>query len=467
MGFLSEIKAALPAVVVGRERGLMAPSQIAQVTGINRFGVLGNMALELAPAENSKLLRLAFKENHYGFIVTSWVAKRFAEAPPLLYDIKEEKSFAKFQSLTDLQKKDSYSLRSKAITQVEEPADPLFKLLKNPNPYQTWAELAFEISVYWTFGNGLLLGNRLESGANAGQVRELYSLPTAYFSGKNAGIAGYQSYVDVNGSLEIPGENVLHLRRINPDAENQNQRLWGMAKFTPARRLLAKSNSALDAEAEAMNNRGGRTILFPKYHEGQEISPNAGVRDATTALRRKLSQAGTNGVAGFDVEIGALEIGMSPVDLNIIKSTEVTKEDYCALQDVNVISVFSSMTGSTFANKKEADKGSIRMGVLPDLNLFGQKLNQFILPAYNQARKYNRYIEHNTDVYPELQEDKKERMEWLEKMGSSINERREANGYSRVEMPEADLPLVPPGFTPITDFSQKPDKEDPKNDGSY
>ncbi|WP_077920401.1 phage portal protein [Spirosoma sp. 209] len=475
MGLLSNIKAALP---TSRDRYLPDPALIARQTGINRFGLTGWASLELFPAENPVLLQQGYMENHYVFTIADWKAQRLAMAPPIQYEVKDQKSYRKFKAYTPYQKANEYVLRSKALAEVEDERDVVNQSLAQPNPLQTWGELMYALSVYWDFGNALLYGPQVQGGPNDGFARQLFLLPTGQYSGKNASISGFEYFVDVLSSTphplsQIEGRSVLHLRRFNPDPTLQGGQLWGMSKLAPARRLLTKSINALDAEAEAMQNRGSRSIIFPKYYEGFEPPAGSEAEKAGEDMRRKLKQAGSGGIATNSIELGSINIGASPVDLNILQSNIGTKEEFCALWHLDANSVFSSTTeGSLGGNKQEeANKASLRGGVLPDQALIYQKLSEWWLGPYNARNKYERHIEANTDVYPELQQDKKELFSWLSMVPLTGDEMREAAGYEAIGTPEMQVPLLATGRQPITDFAQ-PDPaadpaSDPANDGTY
>jgi hypothetical protein len=454
---------ALPAVV-------MSPSQdalTARLTGINRFGLSGFAALEAPRMENSELLKTGFLENHYVFIVADWKARQFAKAPPIVYEIKDQKSLRAYKSLTPLQKADSYALRLKAIDEVDDPTDDMVKVLANPNKAQTWSEFAYGVSVYYDFGNALIYGPKLDFGPNKGQIREMALMPPSIYIGKNPSASGYGSYLDIHSNNpEIPGEEVLHLRQFNPDPTLRGGTLWGVSKLAPARKLLVKSNNAIDAEAEMMQNRGGRTIIFPKGQQWDE-TVSAETAKGTVEIRNKLKQVGTGGIVGSGVELGAIELSMSPVDLDIIESNAGTKEDIASLWHLKVVDVFSSMKGTTYANMEEASKSSLRDGVLPDQALFAAKLNQWFVPGYNASMKVNRYIEFNTDVYPALQSDKKEMAQYLADVPLTGDQRLAVFGWQTTGLPEMQIPLISNRFVPVSDFGAVPADPNAKNNGDY
>lgn len=467
MGFLTDLKKAslLPAVRVDRSLAA-SPLQTAAITGINRFGLFGFGSVEMAPYENTRLMKDGYLDNHIVFTIAHWKAKQLAKGTPIVYQVKSKKDFRKYKHLTFAQKQQEYSLRYKALDEIDDPSHRLVRLFRQPNPQQTWAEFAYAISVYHDFGNALIWGNRVTGGLNKGQIGEMYLLPTAVYSGRGPLASGYQEYFDSTGiNAPIPGSEVLHIRQFNPDPTMQGGQLWGMSKLTPARRLLAKSQQAVEAQAEMFMNRGARTIIFPKGNQYNEETA-ASVQDATETLRIKLKKAGSGGISGSPVELDKIELGMSAVDLNLIESEKSSETSMCALWNVDPVAVFAAASEASRANAETAVKKSLYTGVFPDQSLYFQKLNGWVVPAYGD----NLYVEPNTDIYPEMQVDKVEMMSWAEKCILSGNQRNELFGFERSEEPGMDIPLVPAGLTPITFFNQptagNTDNEE-ENDGTY
>lgn len=454
--------------------GNQSESVAAALTGVNRFGLIGFNSLEAIPLENQALLRAGFLGNHYVYTIQDWVARQIAKAPPIVYEVTDQKSYGIYKHLSPLQKADSYTLRRKAIAEVDSPTDPLVKLLANPNPSQTWTEFAYALKVYYDFGNALVWGNRVGVGKNADRIGELYLLPTSLYAGVNPTTAGFTSFRDSTGANpDVPGRNVLHLRQFNAHpGYTATSGLWGTAKLTAARKLLAKSNAALDAEGEMLANRGSRAIIFPKNLPPDSDLPTAEAADkAGRDLRRKLAGAGSGGIAANSTELGVIELSVTLADLKVLESNVATKEELCALWHVDANSIFSTThAGSLGGNKQEeANRASIRGGVLPDLHLFFDKLNGWLLPAYNQDSARPRHIEPNTDVYPELQLDKAEKMGWIKDLILSANDRNEVFGFPRIDLPGMDEPLLPPGYTPISQALGGAGGAGlgPGNDGSY
>ncbi|GAB4001572.1 hypothetical protein GCM10028807_58050 [Spirosoma daeguense] len=468
MGILDTLNKAATGILPARTSATSA-SNTAVVTGINRSGLVGFNALEIYPAQNPALLRYGYMENHYVFTVADWKASRSAEAPPLLYRVKSKKHLQQYRQLFGKKGMEVQALvaRIKALEEIDE--HPLLKVLRNPNPAQTWRELDYALNVYWDFGNSLLYGVRLTAGMNKGQVREIYVLPNTLYVGETPTTAGYLNYVhSTDSSIRIPGTDVLHLRRFNPDPLGIGGGLWGMSKLYPARRLLTKANQAIEAEAEMFQNRSARTIIFPKgvsYADMATIGFDGA--KATEDIRKKLKQAGSGGIAGNSVELGSITLGLSPVDLDILESNKVSKEELCHLWHLHPRSVFPISDGSSMGGnqEEEANKHSIRAGVLPDLRLKAEKLTSWLCPAYGD----DLFIDFDTDVYPEMRLDGKEIAEYVDSIPLTGDERRALFKWGETGKPEMQVELIKNNLMAVSDFLIQPDEsqDEVENDGSY
>ncbi|MBO0947538.1 phage portal protein [Fibrella forsythiae] len=450
MSFLSDLSAG---VGFASRTVAASPSQASAAPGFATAqpvsGLLAASLTNFLSPDQSSDLKKGYGGNPYVFVAANWKATRFAQAPPLLYDIKDKKSYQQFMRRKSADRADDIELRRKALEEVE-PTGSLANLLKKPNPTQTWAQLMFAISIYYDFGNSLTRGIVLDEGKKDERVTELWNLPTARWSGVEADLVGYKSYIDGAGQ-RLPASEVLHLRRFAADVADTDSSLWGKSLLYGAALLLARSNGAFTAEAALMANGGKKTLIFPK---GSTWNPNSELsfEKATKMAQRKVEGAKHGGVAGFNVELDKLEIGGSAVDLNLLESNQLSREDTCAVWKLNVLAVYSSMQSSTFANLKEANVSSLRMGVLPDQALVYEWLTDFV---FRGEQKGKRVLLPDTDVYTELQPDWKGLGERADAAMLSLNERRRLFGDTPYNSPEADIPLVKvgAGYAPITDFA--------------
>jgi phage portal protein BeeE len=110
------------------------------------------------------------------------------------------------------------------------------------------------------------------------------------------------------------------------------------------------------------------------------------------------------------------QIGMSPADLEILKSLEFDSQELCRVFGVDPILL--SVEAASYNNKSEAYKSLVNNVVVPLLNLFQDCLNESINDAEIE-------IVYDISHFPELQEDLKQQVDalkgadWL-----TLNEKR-------------------------------------------
>ena len=137
--------------------------------------------------------------------------------------------------------------------------------------------------------------------------------------------------------------------------------------------------------------------------------------------------------------MGWTEIGLSPVDLNIIESE---KWDYIALRNIyGVPPELLGLTAKTHNNIQEAEKSLTSRCAMPQLNAYRDGLNRWLQStAYKNS---NIVVDYDQTCFTELQEDVKMKSEWVNQLkGLSPNEQRNLLGLERIENPLFDEPWI-------------------------
>ena len=93
------------------------------------------------------------------------------------------------------------------------------------------------------------------------------------------------------------------------------------------------------------------------------------------------------------------QMGMSPVDLNIIESDKMDLRSLCNVFHVPS-ELFNDAGNKTYSNTKEAGSAVYTNAVLPVLNNLRDNLNQFILARYPGI-----YVDYDASMISELQDD--------------------------------------------------------------
>src|SRR5438445_11692939 len=104
----------------------------------------------------------------------------------------------------------------------------------------------------------------------------------------------------------------------------------------------------------AFENQGAYALLMPK--EGNIMTPTQSSGLAADINQKRGQTLVTNGAFDF------FQLGMSPVDMNIVETLQLSKQDICMLYGLDSI-LFNDHSSATFSNKDEDKRASIVNGV--------------------------------------------------------------------------------------------------------
>lgn len=448
----------------------LMPGLLPAVTAGRLNYLLTGRSITVLPADSLTYIR-AYLENDIVYAVQHWKAKKIAACPPVLFRIKNKKAFGQYQ---EIRRKNDVSSQLKAREykqQALEPVDShrILDVFNNPNPMQTRYELLYALStMYDVVGTTFLYGNKLSAGINKGQMIELWRLQEYGMMVEGYGpMTPPTLYRPMSIASPVTADKVLHLKRFNPLAEINNLPQWGLSILEPLRlSVITKHRDANEAEIESFQNRGPRKLVFPKDGATLDELDIEQVNQVQEDLDRKLAKGKYNKVVANSIALDSIDIGASPVDLNIVESYDAMLEKACGVYHVRK-EALSAGKQSTYNNLAEARKYSITDGVLPDLLLTYDKLNAFFVSTYNTDRE-EFYMEPDLDFFHELQDDQNKKADYLGKLALTENQRLEAFGYEPFEHPLMKIPMIPSGRVPITDFVTESDEDEPtEEDGSY
>lgn len=328
------------------------------------------------------------------------------------------------------------------------------KLFKYPNATQTWGELTTdELIFFLCTGNAITGAIRLDTGLNAGLPQELFTIPaslTQIWATSKYPAAVSKYVLQIGTQHEYSADDVCHFKFAAVDYSANGSQLWGMSPLQAAAHLLTESNYASEASAKAFNNTGTGKIVFI---DDQRLTYEQ-ARAATDIMKEKWNNEHQKGKDNFratqfvGAKLGVADVGLSPVDLDIIKAKGLHKEDMCAVYQYPP--VLLSPDNSALNNIKTARKEVISGPVM-----------RFLIAkrdAYN--RKYalwggdkNRHLDFDIACFTELAEEHTERAKLLNMVPAKL---REYYQYTDREIPEgvSDEELnmwVIPGNLKITD----------------
>jgi HK97 family phage portal protein len=408
-----------------------------------------------------------YDNNSEVYSIVKRISKTISTVPFYVYSVKDSKQLNKYKSM--MQNATSGSDVAKAeltrIKALDEIADsPLNKLLETPNPYQSFSELLENMIGYKLItGNSYVWANRLANG----KVAELVVLPSQYIAiisdGTINGVEGY-SFTLV-GWDTLDAKDVIHLKYFNPYFSTNGQQLYGLSPLQAAYRTVQRSNDAKDTSVGMLQNQGPKGILYAD--ESNDFGPEQAGKlkedfyNQYGTKNKIIQNAGQILIAG--AKLGWVNMGMSPVDLQLLESEKITLRELCNVYGVNS-ALFNDPDNKTYNNMKEAKKEMLTQVVLPELVLIRDALNRFF--AAEMGRDL--YIDFDITVFPELQEDMKELSGILsQSWWITPNEKRQAMRYDTIQEDAMNEIYIPAGYLPVAELTMMQNPRDAQQQGDY
>lgn len=414
---------------------------------------------------DSTFINKAFKAIPIVQAIVMKIVEKAADATPQMMRIKDKREAAKYfvqrKYLNGRDKAQRLAeIKIKAFEQIDN--HPFLDIIENPNPTMSGRELRES-----SFAYCLITGNAIEyaavpgAGGRATQPQELWSIPSPavkpVLSGdKRDPISGYA--VTYSYNREIPKEQITHFRYFNPvgDENSFEESFWGFSPLGSSRNQISQKRYADLAQGNLFSNMGPSGIVSGNNPTGsQPAEPLTdeqaiAINDDFVQNHTGAHNAGSIIITPADVKW--VQIGLSPVDLQILEFNKDLER-----QVANIYGYPSQLLNpdGTLANSDSGDVRVITNCVLPLLRKFDDLRTRKIREWYGDDSLV--YMS-DTDVYPELEADKKELVAWMRTAGVfSQTEIRQALGYGKEVNP--DEVLIPSGFMKLSDLMDGSDLE--------
>jgi HK97 family phage portal protein len=368
-----------------------------------------------------------------------------------LYEVKDEKALRKYKSYTDVTR--SQLMRAKALVEYEN-AHPLKKLLNKPNPLQGWSDFVENaIGFRLITGNQYVYGFAPENGVNAGKSTELFVLPSHHMQAIASGqpfdpVAGYT--MDYKGNrIPIEKDNLFHGKYWNPNYEG-GMYVYGLSPLAAGGRLVTRSNAAYTASTSAFQNG-----MIAGMITGDERTQDASMtieqfNDMQNKVKKMMYGADKKGkIFATSANVKWQQMGLSPVDLNIIEGQKMDLRAMCNLLNMPA-QLFNDAEHSTYNNMKEARKAAWSQRIVPELTALRNGLNNTFVKKWGD----NLFLDFDISGLEELQDD----MEKVSMIANTSwwlkpNEKRVLQGYGVDEdEPMMDEYWLPTGIMPMSDL---------------
>lgn len=431
----------------------------------NVFQWIGYNQMIIDFEDKHKFITEGFQTNADVYTCIDLISKKVSECKYTLFEVKAGTSRNDIKHFDNLRMSDDPGSRLKAIQlkeqlfeEVDDRKHPILKLLDNPNPMQNYEEWVTDLAGFFLCtGDGYIMGNGVSEEAISNRIwSELFSLPSHYMIIVSGGmfdpILGYKLATVYQQEVQLPANQVHHFKSFNPDFTMTGASLYGQSPMKAIYRNILKENLG-DAELLKQIKNGGAMGFISPDGDGVTLT-----KPQLDLLKEKITAAkeGDSLMDRIFPSTGPLkwtQIGLPSVDLQIIESLNLdTKKIYSAFHVPMIYS--SSEEASNMSNVSSAPKQLIYNAVGPLLRKIRDSINKFVCDPYAKAEGVRYYIDYDMSSYPEMGEDMNKLSEWLAASPEvTLNEKRIAKGYDRLEDPLMDKIYIPANLVPLEDIS--------------
>lgn len=343
-----------------------------------------------------------YRGNASMYSIVNKIGTKLTEVPFQIF--KSQSSKYKSQKFSGLEIKTAESrvTRKKEMDLVE--SGPLVDLLAQPNRFSNWTEFLQDISMFWNVtGEFFIYGMGPKIGRDKGKYQELWVLPSHLVVLVQGDmwqpVKGYKLLIG-DQSIQIPAEDVLHVKRPNPVWDLQGSQLRGQPPMLAGIKYLQKNNEAITALQKAMQNEGAKGFVSPDSSNPELWAGGTAMADIKAGLNKAINgSVNKNRVGAVGIPVKYTEIGLSPVALAILDGMENDFDTMCNIYSVNP-ALFSK--DGKYDNYEQAKKSLVTDVCVPFFNLLEQKLNNWLSPRFD-----GQYVDMDVTVYSELQPDAK------------------------------------------------------------
>jgi HK97 family phage portal protein len=362
-----------------------------------------------------------YQSNDIVYSIIKLITDKAKLAPFHVYKIVDQTAAKRYKSLMKQPDKienwnEVKQLHKKAFELYDGDAR-LNELLKYPNGEDTWADLVEQWCGFKLItGNSFIYAKMIEGGANDGKPFELFALPAQYMAiVANIDVfppirVGYQLYYGKMWTFDT--KEILHDKYFNPYWTVTGNELYGQSPLMAAARTLTRSNEAKTAAVASFQNGGPAGVLFMN---DDRFDPTSGTQQAQ-ALKKSISEKGGasnfNSIAVSGYKVDWKQIGLSPVELNIIESEKWDMKSLCNIYGVPS-QLLNDADNKTYNNQREGEKALTLRCAIPLLDSIAEQLNRKLHSDWGY-RGTNVYVGYDIQVYQELEANKAEQVAWLD-----------------------------------------------------
>lgn len=319
-----------------------------------------------------------------------------------------------------------------------------------------------------SIGNSYWYTPRLENGLNKGKTIELWLMPA-----NNVQILGGSSWMNpvgaydltTNTTVKFKPEDVYHSKFFNP-LFGEYGSLYGQSPLKAAARTVSKQNEAETTELKQFQNQSPPYLLYRDVQSlmgGLTAEQIKEVEDTFKDYAKK-HKSGRPMVA--PEKYGMLNLGVSPVDLGILQSSQEGRRTLCNIYGLPA-GLFNDTTNLSYNNMLEMEKGSWNNCVKPLCDSIGRDLTNCLINPVDEYVKAGLFFAFDYSEVAAMQKDRAAMVAWMKQAYLTPNEIREAVGYDPREEEEMNEPWIGMGESPLSELTTEVAPLEIPNKGDY
>lgn len=340
---------------------------------------------------------------------------------------------------------------------IEQPNHELSEFIKKANPTMKMSDFIQGHLIYkLSIGNSYWYKPILDVGVNKGKAKELWLMPA-----NNVRIIGGSSWMNPVGGyilennmqVEFTTDEIYHAKFFNPLFGSESS-LYGQSPLKAAARIVRKQNESEITELKQFQNQSPPYLLFKDAADS--MSSLTGIQ--TGELEDQFKDYNKKYKSGLPIvlrdKFGMLKLGVSPVDLGILQSSQEGRRVLCSIYGLQS-ELFNDKQSSTYNNVIEVKKDAWNNCIKPNLDDFASDLTSFLVDPVNEYKGL--FFAFDYSQVSELQADLEKNVTWMRQAYWTPNEIRDATGVKPIDNEAMNEPWIAMSESPLSQVTTAPE----------
>lgn len=391
----------------------------------------------------------------YAYEAITLITNKIKQCPVIIYEVENSQKLKAYENALKAGNLVAASgLKAQALKEVD--VRDIRKLIDRPNPKQSFDDFMSMICVQLlASGNALIYG--VKPDGRSSKIGEVWALPfnpqqyTIISDGIFDPIKSYRViYNGGDSKIDFKSEDIYHFKSTNPLWETTGGQLYGMSPLRPYISKLLRSKLGDSATNRILSNGFKMGIISPEHKE-DNWTPEQGKQLKEQIRRTLMSNEAYERIMPSSISVGYTPIGLDSTELGVLDLQKSDREDIYRAYQIPLVR--ASNDSATYNNMRESNRQLIYDAVAPWCELISDGLTKFIADPVGKSNGKKYIIKLDYVALPELGADMKELSEWLDKSPEiTLNERREAKGYGRLDLPGMDEPILESRYTTLNNI---------------